>query len=59
MVIATQNKEPINREPRKYADSDDKEFISDRFPTLKSLKAENNEAHADDMCNKKSNDGTS
>ena len=36
MVIAMQNKEPINREPRKYAESDDKEFISDRFPTLRS-----------------------
>ena len=31
MVITMQNKEPINREPRKYADSDDKEFTTDRF----------------------------
>ena len=48
MVIAMQNKEPINREPRKYAESDDKEFISDRFPTMKTLKSENNEAHAEE-----------
>jgi hypothetical protein len=30
MAIAMQNKEPISRGPRKYAASDDKEFISDR-----------------------------
>jgi lysyl-tRNA synthetase class 2 len=39
VVIAMQNKELKNREPRKYADTDDKEFISDRFPTMKSLRS--------------------
>ena len=29
------------------------------LPTLKSLKGDNKEAHEGDMCNKKSNDGTS
>ena len=48
MVIATQNKEPINREPRKYADSDDKEFISDRFPTLKAVGKPNTTGHAEE-----------
>lgn len=35
------------------------EIFLKSIPTMKTLKGENNEAHEDDMCNKKSNDGTS